>query len=220
VLAELTNSEPAGWFLDHAFLIALVPAVAFAIIIMFGKRLPLQGSEVGIASMSVSLVLSVGLTWQWIQRVGDAGGEGGHAIATRSAASRAARARGGTRRVRRAGHPQLDVVAERRHRVRPSVSHIDGLAVMALLLVSFISTLVQIYSRRVRARRPPVHALLREPHAVQRRHARDGPRREHRAVHPRLGDHGSLLVHADRALVGGAGEQPRRTEGVLHRSRR
>jgi NADH:ubiquinone oxidoreductase subunit K len=44
------------------------------------KRLPMQGSEVGIASMVASLVLSIGMTWQWIQRVDDVGGEGGHAL--------------------------------------------------------------------------------------------------------------------------------------------
>ena len=30
----------AGWFLEHAWLIPLLPAVAFFLIIFFGKRLP------------------------------------------------------------------------------------------------------------------------------------------------------------------------------------
>ena len=40
----------AGWFLEHAFLIPVIPAVAFAVIILFGKQLPMKGSEVGIVS--------------------------------------------------------------------------------------------------------------------------------------------------------------------------
>ena len=70
---------------------------------------------------------------------------------------------------------------------------------------------------RVRARRPPLHALLRLHHAVLGGHARDGPRREHGPAHPRLGDHGPLLVPPHRPLVGGRGQRPGRAEGLLHR---
>ena len=45
-----------------------------------------------------------------------------------------------------AGHQVVDVVAERRRCSFGIGEHIDGLAVMLLLLVTFISTLVQIYS--------------------------------------------------------------------------
>jgi NADH-quinone oxidoreductase subunit L len=119
--------ESAGWFLEHAWLIPLIPGVAFAVIILFGKFeingrrvLPLAGAEVGIASMAAGLVLSIGAAYQWIEHV-----------------------RG---------------VAEAEPVIKSwtwwqvgGVSfglgeHIDGLAVMLLLLVTFISTLVQIYS--------------------------------------------------------------------------
>ena len=73
---------------------------------------------------------------------------------------------------------------------------------------------------RVRARRSSLHALLRRPHAVLGGHAHDGARARHGAADPRLGDHGPLLVHADRALVGGAGQQPGGVQGLLHRARR
>ena len=43
--AEVAHS--AGWFLEHAWLIALIPAVAFALIIGFGKKLPMHGAEIG-----------------------------------------------------------------------------------------------------------------------------------------------------------------------------
>ena len=110
----------AGWFLEHAFLIPVIPAIGFAIILLFGKKLPMKGSEVGIASMMASLVLAAGATYQWIQ------------------------------------------LANVSHEVEPVIrswvwwqsggtqfglgQHIDGLAVMALVLVTFISTLVQIFS--------------------------------------------------------------------------
>jgi hypothetical protein len=71
------SAVAAGWFLEHAWLIPLIPGIAFAVIIMFGKRLPMKGSEVGIASMATSLVLAIGTTYQWIQRVDDTSGSTG-----------------------------------------------------------------------------------------------------------------------------------------------
>ena len=58
----------SGWFLENAWLIPVIPGAAFFVIILFGKRLPMQGSELGIASMGASLVLAVGTAIQWIQR--------------------------------------------------------------------------------------------------------------------------------------------------------
>ncbi len=110
----------AGWFLNHAFLIPIIPAVAFAVIIFFGKRLPMKGSEVGIASMSASLVIAIGAAVQWIQRVH--GEEYTEPV------------------IRKVVWWQADGIQF------GLGQHIDGLAVMALLLVAFISTLVQIYS--------------------------------------------------------------------------
>ena len=114
--------EAAGWFLTHAYLIPLIPAIAFALIILVGKRMPRGGSEFGILSMVASLVISGGLAYQWIDLVRSSHGE------------------------------ELDPVIRdwtwwESGGVRFGIGeHIDGLAVMALLLVSFISTLVQIYS--------------------------------------------------------------------------
>ncbi|MFM8948633.1 MAG: hypothetical protein ACKOHO_07040, partial [Acidimicrobiaceae bacterium] len=68
VLAPLAS----GWFLENAWLIPVIPAVAFALIILIGKRLPMKGSELGVASMLASLVLSAGAAYQWIQRVNSA----------------------------------------------------------------------------------------------------------------------------------------------------
>ena len=37
-------AQSAGWFLEHAWLIPLIPAIAFFLIIGFGKRLSATGS--------------------------------------------------------------------------------------------------------------------------------------------------------------------------------
>ncbi len=125
-----------GWFLENAWVIPIVPAVAFVLIIFLGKRMPMKGSEFGVASMLASLVLAVGAAWQWIQRVD------GVSSAAHSA------------------------VEEGAHHAAPFVGpiirewtwwqsggfefgigqHIDGLALTLLVVVAFISSLVQIYS--------------------------------------------------------------------------
>ena len=50
--AEAGASVAAGWFLEQAWLIPLIPSVAFAVIIFFGKKLgkPVaNGAYIGIA---------------------------------------------------------------------------------------------------------------------------------------------------------------------------
>ena len=70
--SEALNQLSSGWILDHAYLIPIVPAACFFIIILFGKRLPMKGSEVGVLSMVASLVLAGGTAMQWIDRVNSA----------------------------------------------------------------------------------------------------------------------------------------------------
>jgi NADH-quinone oxidoreductase subunit L len=114
--------EAAGWFLEHAYLIPLIPAIAFALIILFGKRMPKGGSEFGIASMLASLVISAGAAYQWIDLVRSSHGEEVAPVIR-------------------------DWTWWESGGIRFGIGeYIDGLAIMALLLVSFISTLVQIYS--------------------------------------------------------------------------
>ncbi|MFZ4721026.1 MAG: NADH-quinone oxidoreductase subunit L [Ilumatobacteraceae bacterium] len=108
----------AGWFLEHAWLIPVIPAVAFFLIIFFGKKMPRGGSEIGILSMVAALVLSAGATYQWIQW---------------------------------SHHSEEPIIKSVKWWSSGPFEfsigqHIDGLAVMALVLVSFISTLVQIFS--------------------------------------------------------------------------
>ena len=142
--------EPStGWFLENAWLIPVIPGAAFFLILLFGKRLPMKGSELGLASMAAALVLSIGTAWQWIQRTDSVSGGGGEAgpmrLLSGFARSIAASENGDA-------EPFVEPV------IRSWTwwesggfefgigQHIDGLAVMALFLVAFISLLVQIYS--------------------------------------------------------------------------
>ena len=120
---EVLHSLSSGWFLEHAWLIPIVPAIGFALIILFGKRLPMKGSEVGILSMLASLVLSGGAAYQWIARVNSGGEEQFVSPVVR------------TWKWWPIGDAPLTIGQS-----------IDGLAVIVLVVVAFISTLVQIYS--------------------------------------------------------------------------
>jgi NADH-quinone oxidoreductase subunit L len=129
--AEATAEVHAssGWFLEHAWVIPIIPAVAFALIIFFGKKMPMKGSEFGVASMLASLVLAVGAAWQWIQRVDSAAEEGAHHAAPFVGPI-----------IRewtwwQSGGFEFGIG-----------QHIDGLALTLLVVVAFISSLVQIYS--------------------------------------------------------------------------
>ena len=119
VLAPLVS----GWFLEHAWLIPVVPVIAFALIILFGKRLPMKGSELGVLSMLSSLVLAAGAGYQWIQRTNSATEEQFVEPVIKSWSWW------------RSGGFDFGIG-----------QHIDGLSVLVLIVVAFISTLVQIYS--------------------------------------------------------------------------
>jgi NADH-quinone oxidoreductase subunit L len=113
----------SGWFLENAWVIPIIPALSFFLIIFFGKRMPKKGSEFGVASMIGALVFAGGAAYQWIQRVNGAP-EGAFVS---------------------------PVVKTWTWWQNSGVSfgigqHVDGLTVAILLVVAFISTLVQIYS--------------------------------------------------------------------------
>jgi NADH-quinone oxidoreductase subunit L len=124
--SEVTEAAVAlssGWFLEHAWLIPIIPVIGFAIIILFGKRLPMKGSEIGVLSMLGSLVLSAGAASQWITRVN--GAAEGQFI---------------TPVVRVWNWWQIGGM---KFTIGQSI---DGLSIIVLVVVAFISTLVQIYS--------------------------------------------------------------------------
>ncbi|MEO6654296.1 MAG: NADH-quinone oxidoreductase subunit L, partial [Ilumatobacteraceae bacterium] len=116
------GAEAAGWFLEHAWLIPVLPAVAFFAIIFFGKKLPKGGSEIGLVSMIASFVIAAGATAQWITRVDASHGE-------------------------EVGPVIRQIIWWQSGGVEFGIGQqIDGLSVMALVLVTFISSLVQIFS--------------------------------------------------------------------------
>ena len=55
--------------LTHVWIIPLIPALSFVAILAFGKKLPKKGSEIGIASVAICLVLAVTTGIGWINRV-------------------------------------------------------------------------------------------------------------------------------------------------------
>ncbi len=142
--------------LTHVWIIPLIPALSFVAILAVGKRLPKKGAEIGIASVAICLVLALATGIGWINRVNhppesahgtehvaEAGAEG---AATKSESSGEGKAS-----------------AEEEEHVTPPVQRsvtwfetgdltikagtlIDGLSALMLVIVTFISLLVHIFS--------------------------------------------------------------------------
>jgi len=145
----VVGAATSGWFLENAWLIPVIPGLAFFVIILVGKRLPMKGSEVGLASMAAATVLSVGALYQWIQRTDAAAGVEGESGPLRLLSGFArsiAASEGG------AAEPFVEpIIRQWTWWQNAGIEfglgqHIDGLAVMLLFLVTFISLLVQVYS--------------------------------------------------------------------------
>jgi NADH-quinone oxidoreductase subunit L len=110
---------------DYAWLIPALPAAATVVIMLFGKRLPKQGAEVGIGAISLAFLISIAVAVEVF-------GANVRAVA--------------------AGAPAF--LNERFVTLTPIGSgfdiqagiRVDGLAAMMFLLVTFVSLMVQIYS--------------------------------------------------------------------------
>ena len=130
--------------LENAYLIPLIPAISFVVILAVGKRLPFKGSEVGIAALGVSWLLSLVAVFEWIDRSNSAGVEEEHA--------------GGA-----LGDGLLGAAQEEGHAGAEAVINtitwwsngdfdftvgtlVDGLTVVLLFVVTTISLLIHIYS--------------------------------------------------------------------------
>jgi NADH-quinone oxidoreductase subunit L len=143
-------SLSSGWFLDNLWLVGVIPSIGFALIMFFGKKMPNGGSEFGLASMVASLVIAVGAMLQWMSRVDsvEAGHGGEEAVGLLQAFGRSV--------------PSAAEGAEPEVFIEPVISSAvwwqnsgiefgvgsfgDGLAILLLVLVAFISLLVQIFS--------------------------------------------------------------------------
>src|SRR5262245_28422834 len=58
--------------LDNAWIIPLLPAASFFGILLFGKRLPKKGAELGIAAVGLAFVLALVTNFQWFDHVDEA----------------------------------------------------------------------------------------------------------------------------------------------------
>ena len=104
--------------LEYAWVVVLLPLLSAVLITAFGKQLPGKGSELGIASLAIAWVLSLGIAWQTfvnspmapVERVIDWSPLGGGFIF------------------------ELGIL-------------VDGLTAVMLLLVTTVSFMVHIYSR-------------------------------------------------------------------------
>src|SRR4051812_28313709 len=105
------------FFLRNAWLIPAIPGACFFLILFFGKRMPGKGAAIGIAGVGLSFLLAVGTAAKWIGP-----------DAPREAVER---------HVTWFKMGGIDV-----HAGTP----IDGLAVMMLFVVTFVSLMVHVYS--------------------------------------------------------------------------
>ncbi len=123
----------ANWFLANAWLIPLLPAISFAAILLFGKRLRYKGAEIGIAAVGASFVLSVLTAVAWLDHrdnfVPTAENAAGHAAEHASIAVQ------NTVGWLQSGGIEFSAGIL-----------VDGLSVMMLLVVTIVSLLVHVYS--------------------------------------------------------------------------
>ncbi len=153
MVLSLLAAEEAGhaaaegpWILENIFLVPLLPALSFFVILFFGKRLvgkwKYDGAEIGVAAVGGSFVLGLWSLFEWISLTGSEG--------------ESEEAMGALGRVALAG------AEEGGHGVEPIVNtftwwqsgsiefgagtFVDGLTVMMVFVVTTISLLVHIYS--------------------------------------------------------------------------
>ncbi len=160
----------ANWFLENAWLIPLLPAVSFLLILFFGKRMPKQGAEIGIAAVGLSLILAVLTGFAWLDHrdnfevpgteehalVVEADGSAGSDELTLTAAAEEesdehAETDEHADEGHEASHPYVAVQNSTQWLQSGGIEFnagilVDGLSVMMLFMVSLVSLLVHIYS--------------------------------------------------------------------------
>jgi NADH-quinone oxidoreductase subunit L len=119
-LAAATQEHVAttgNWATEHAWLIPVLPFVAFFVILFFGKRLPRKGTEVGLLAVGGSFVLGLMIL------IGDYVGGGGPVV-----------------------EKQLNWFPFGKGLNLALGMKIDGLAAVMFVVVTLVSLMVQIYS--------------------------------------------------------------------------
>ena len=177
--------------LRNAWVIPLIPAISFWLILFFGRRLPKKGSEIGVFALLLAFALSVVCVVEWVNRPADVkvahGGAAAHGAPADDHGAPAADDHGAPAAddhapveaqqgesaeeeyAEEATKPAVGSAAEEEaeehaeESVRKPVERsftwwengpfaikagilIDGLAVMMLFVVTFISLLVHVYS--------------------------------------------------------------------------
>jgi NADH-quinone oxidoreductase subunit L len=146
--------------LEQAWIIPVIPAVSFFLILLFGKRLPRKGSELGIAAVGAAFVLAIVTQVQWFQHVNDAEHESAPAVTTELAADSDAMATPTAASSEQEGEPAAE--SEEHASIEPVTREwdwfqfgerevhvgtlIDGPAVVMLIVVTVVSLLVHVYS--------------------------------------------------------------------------
>ncbi len=172
--AEAVSDGPAivhdaNWFLENAWLIPLLPAISFVLILFFGKRMPKKGAELGIAAVGISFVLAVLTGVAWLDHrdnfevpgaddhayVVDVDGASDEVALTAdeadSAAEGSAAEDGGEDAAHGASHAYIGVQNSTQWLQSGGIEFgagilVDGLSVMMLFVVTTVSLLVHIYS--------------------------------------------------------------------------
>ncbi|MDQ3569585.1 MAG: NADH-quinone oxidoreductase subunit L [Actinomycetota bacterium] len=140
--------------LKNAWLVPALPVLSFVLILFFGKRLPKGGHEIGVAALAVAFVLSCIAAVQWVQRPADlevhAPSATEHAV--KGEAAEKTPEHNGEKKAEHEAEPvRAPVVREvtwfdnGQLRVKAG-THIDGLAVTMMFVVTLISLLVHVFS--------------------------------------------------------------------------
>ena len=150
--------------LTHAWIIPLIPAVSFFVILGIGKKLPRGGSEVAIAAVAICFVLALAVGVGWIGRVNhppEAGAVAAHVeeVVAQGESSAAESSPDGGVTASGAG---AEGGEEEVHVTEPVVRNItwfqnqgveikvgtlvDGLSALLLVVVTLISLLVHVFS--------------------------------------------------------------------------
>ena len=233
--------------LTHVWIIPAVMATSFALILLFGRRLPERiTSGIGIAAVGICFVLSLIAGVQWIQRVNSPPGNPASAVAATNtqpgpghepvrtispkasseAPSKAEAVSGGAEATASEEETPTSPVVERitwfqTDGVRFELGTLaDGLSVMMLITVTLISLLVHIYSTEYLhgdRRFTHYYAFLSLFTAAMLFYVIS---LEHAPDADRLGARRRLFVRADRALVGGEAQHRRVAQGLPHQPRR
>ena len=72
---EGSFTTEANFFLENVWVIPLIPAISFFLILGIGKRLPKKGAEIGIASIGAAFILAVLANVAWIDHRDNFDGE-------------------------------------------------------------------------------------------------------------------------------------------------